>query len=72
VWFVRSPSIFLFFLPPPHTTIALDLAAFVFPRGDSGDAAAGGQNLPMPLHHAIFALDFFASKSCVFACTTRR
>ncbi len=55
--------------PPPPPPIAQESAAYVFHRGDSGDKAAGGQNLPMPLHRAIFALVFFRFK---IACTTHR
>jgi hypothetical protein len=47
---------------PETPPIAQELAAYLFPRGDSGDAAAGGQNLPMPLHRMIFALGFFCFK----------
>jgi len=38
-------------------------STYLFPRLDSRDAAAGGQNLLMLLHRAIFTLVFFAANS---------
>jgi len=37
-------------------------STYLFPHLDSRDAAAGGQNLLMPLHRAIFTLVFFCCK----------
>jgi hypothetical protein len=44
--------------------IAQQSSLNLFPRINSGNAVAGGQNLPMPLHRLIFDLVFFMSKTC--------
>jgi hypothetical protein len=49
--------------PPPHPPSArYRVRLYLFPRLDSSDAAAGGQNLLMPLHRAIFTLVFCCCK----------
>jgi hypothetical protein len=45
-----------------------ELAAYTFPHGNVSGAVAGGQNLPMPLHRAIFALGFLCFE-LVHICT---
>ena len=49
-------------LPPPPLLPPMVQAwsTYLFPRGDLGDAVAWGQNLPMPLHRAIFSSFFFS------------
>ena len=49
-------------LPPPPLLPPMVQAwsTYLFPRGDLGDAVAWGQNLPMPLHRAIFTSFFFS------------
>ncbi len=61
---VRSPANFVEYLPPPThpPSAAHRVRSLRFPRIDSRDAAAGGQNLLMPLHRTILAWVFFLSK----------
>jgi len=56
---VRSPANFVHYLPllPPMVQA---WSTYLFPRGNLGDAVAWGQNLPMPLHRAIFTSFFFS------------
>ena len=51
-------------LPPPPLLPPMVQAwsTYLFPRLDSHDAAAGGGNILMPLHRAIFTLVFFHCK----------
>jgi hypothetical protein len=42
---------------------------YLLPCGDFGDAVAGGQNLPMQLHHPIFAFGRFNLKHRGYAHT---
>jgi hypothetical protein len=49
--------------PPPHLPpVAQESAAYIFLRGNFGNAVAGGHTLSMPLHRAIFAFGFFRFK----------
>jgi hypothetical protein len=57
---VRSPANFVDYIPLPHPPlITQQIGSYAFLHINSGDAAAGGKNLPMPLHCPIFALGFF-------------
>jgi hypothetical protein len=61
---VCSPAIFFYYILPPHPLlIEQQITSSVSPRISFDNAAAGGQNLPLPLHGPIFALVFFTLKT---------
>ena len=57
---VRSPANFVQYPPPPIDPTLSPLVRFLC--FDLCDAAVGGHNLLIPMHHGIFALDFFRCK----------